>query len=234
MEHIYGEVKKRIAKDERSLILTLTKKMAEDLTDYLIGLGLKVKYIHSEVETIERVEILKGLRAGEFDVLIGINLLREGIDLPEVSFIGILDADKIGFLRSTTSLVQIVGRAARNANGSVVMYADRISDAMKETIEETTRRRSIQQAYNDAHGITPQTIKKSVEDILVREAEIKKEAARAETEPLVNSFNILNPADRKKLIKKLEAQMAEYADMLLFEEAAVIRDKIEEIKRLGA
>ena len=233
MEHIYGEVKKRIAKDERSLILTLTKKMAEDLTDYLTGLGLKVKYIHSEVETIERVEILKGLRAGEFDVLIGINLLREGIDLPEVSFIGILDADKIGFLRSTTSLVQIVGRAARNANGSVVMYADRISDAMRETIEETTRRRSIQQAYNDAHGITPKTIKKSIEDILVREAEIKKEAARAETEPLVNSFNILNPADRKKLIKKLEAQMAEYADMLLFEEAAVIRDKIEEIKRLG-
>ena len=233
MEHIYGEVKKRIAKDERSLILTLTKKMAEDLTDYLTGLGLKVKYIHSEVETIERVEILKGLRAGEFDVLIGINLLREGIDLPEVSFIGILDADKIGFLRSTTSLVQIVGRAARNANGSVVMYADRISDAMRETIEETTRRRSIQQAYNDAHGITPTTIKKSIEDILVREAEIKKDAARAETEPLVNSFNILNPADRKKLIKKLEAQMAEYADMLLFEEAAVIRDKIEEIKRLG-
>ena len=234
MEHIYGEVKKRIAKDERSLILTLTKKMAEDLTDYLIGLGLKVKYIHSEVETIERVEILKGLRAGEFDVLIGINLLREGIDLPEVSFIGILDADKIGFLRSTTSLVQIVGRAARNANGSVVMYADRISDAMKETIEETTRRRSIQQAYNDEHGITPKTIKKSIEDILVRETEIKKEAARAETEPLVNSFNILNPADRKKLIKKLEAQMAEYADMLLFEEAAVVRDKIEEIKRLGS
>ena len=134
-------------------------------------------------------------------MLIGINLLREGIDLPEVSFIGILDADKIGFLRSTTSLVQIVGRAARNANGSVVMYADRISDAMKETIEETTRRRSIQQAYNDEHGITPKTI--------------------------------LNPADRKKLIKKLEAQMAEYADMLLFEEAAVVRDKIEEIKRLG-
>lgn len=234
MEHIYGEVKKRIAHEERSLILTLTKQMAEDLTDYLTGLGLKVKYIHSEVETIERVEILKELRAGTFDVLIGINLLREGIDLPEVSFIGILDADKIGFLRSTTSLVQIVGRAARNEHGMVVMYADRISDAMKETITETARRRSIQQAYNEAHGITPQTIKKSVTDILVREAEIKKEAARIEAEPLVNSFNILNPADRKKLIKKLESQMAEYADMLLFEEAAVIRDKIEEIKRLGA
>ena len=234
MEHIYGEVKKRIALNERSLILTLTKKMAEDLTDYLTGLGLKVKYIHSEVETIERVEILKGLRAGEFDVLIGINLLREGIDLPEVSFIGILDADKIGFLRSTTSLIQIVGRAARNENGKVVMYADRISDAMKETIEETNRRRAIQEAYNKEHGITPKTIKKAIEDILTRENEIKKEAALAEVGPLINSLNILNPADRKKLIKKLEAQMAEYADMLMFEEAAVIRDKIEEVKRIGS
>ena len=233
MEHIYGEVKKRIALNERCLILTLTKKMAEDLTDYLTGLGLKVKYIHSEVETIERVEILKGLRAGEFDVLIGINLLREGIDLPEVSFIGILDADKIGFLRSTTSLIQIVGRAARNENGKVVMYADRISDAMKETIEETNRRRAIQEAYNKEHGITPKTIKKAIEDILTRENEIKKEAALAEAGPLINSLNILNPADRKKLIKKLEAQMAEYADMLMFEEAAVIRDKIEEVRRIG-
>ncbi|UTY33153.1 excinuclease ABC subunit UvrB [Treponema putidum] len=234
MEHIYGEVKKRIALNERCLILTLTKKMAEDLTDYLTGLGLKVKYIHSEVETIERVEILKGLRAGEFDVLIGINLLREGIDLPEVSFIGILDADKIGFLRSTTSLIQIVGRAARNENGKVVMYADRISDAMKETIEETNRRRAIQEAYNKEHGITPKTIKKAIEDILTRENEIKKEAALAEACPLINSLNILNPADRKKLIKKLEAQMAEYADMLMFEEAAVIRDKIEEVRRIGS
>ena len=234
MEHIYGEGKKRIALNERCLILTLTKKMAEDLTDYLTGLGLKVKYIHSEVETIERVEILKGLRAGEFDVLIGINLLREGIDLPEVSFIGILDADKIGFLRSTTSLIQIVGRAARNENGKVVMYADRISDAMKETIEETNRRRAIQEAYNKEHGITPKTIKKAIEDILTRENEIKKEAALAEAGPLINSLNILNPADRKKLIKKLEAQMAEYADMLMFEEAAVIRDKIEEVKRIGS
>ena len=234
MEHIYGEVKKRIALNERCLILTLTKKMAEDLTDYLTGLGLKVKYIHSEVETIERVEILKGLRAGEFDVLIGINLLREGIDLPEVSFIGILDADKIGFLRSTTSLIQIVGRAARNENGKVVMYADRRSDAMKETIEETNRRRAIQEAYNKEHGITPKTIKKAIEDILTRENEIKKEAALAEAGPLINSLNILNPADRKKLIKKLEAQMAEYADMLMFEEAAVIRDKIEEVRRIGS
>ncbi len=234
MEHIYAQIKEGIAKNERSLILTLTKKMAEDLSDYLLGLGLKVKYIHSEVETIERVEILKGLRAGDFDVLIGINLLREGIDLPEVSFIGILDADKIGFLRSTTSLIQIVGRAARNENGKVVMYADRISDAMKETIEETTRRRNIQEAYNKEHNITPKTIKKAIEDILTREQEIKKDSALAGAEPIVNSFNILIPSDRKKLIKKLESQMAEYADMLMFEEAAAIRDKIEEVKRLGS
>lgn len=155
MEDIYREVNERIARNERSLILTLTKKMAEDLTDYLLSLNLKVKYIHSEVETIERVEILKGLRTGEFDVLVGINLLREGIDLPEVAFIGILDADKIGFLRSTTSLIQIIGRAARNANGKVIMYADRISDAMQEAISETNRRRTIQQAYNTEHNITP-------------------------------------------------------------------------------
>ena len=154
--------------------------------------------------------------------------------MPEVAFIAILDADKIGFLRSTTSLIQIVGRAARNENGKVVMYADRISDAMKETIEETNRRRAIQEAYNKEHGITPKTIKKAIEDILTRENEIKKEAALAEAGPLINSLNILNPADRKKLIKKLEAQMAEYADMLMFEEAAVIRDKIEEVRRIGS
>lgn len=230
MEDIYREVKKRIEKNERSLILTLTKRMAEDLTDYLGGLGLKVKYIHSEVETIERVEILKGLRAGEFDILIGINLLREGIDLPEVSFIAILDADKIGFLRSATSLFQIAGRAARNANGEVVMYADKISPAMKETIEETARRRSLQQRYNEKHGITPKTIQKAVADILTRELEIKQDAALTETAALVNSFNLLVESDRKKLIKALEKEMNEYAEELRFEEAAVIRDKIEELR----
>ena len=233
MEDIYKNIQECIKKNERSLILTLTKRMAEDLNTYLLNLGLKVRYIHSEVETIERVEILKGLRVGEFDVLIGINLLREGIDLPEVSFIAILDADKIGFLRSTTSLIQIVGRAARNQNGRVVMYADKISDAMKETIEETKRRRSIQEAYNKEHNITPTTIKKAIEDILTRESEEKKEEAIQEASPIINSFNILNPSDRKKLIKKLKSQMAEYADMLMFEKAATIRDKIKEIEEYG-
>ena len=233
MEDIYKNIQECIKKNERSLILTLTKRMAEDLNTYLLNLGLKVRYIHSEVETIERVEILKGLRMGEFDVLIGINLLREGIDLPEVSFIAILDADKIGFLRSTTSLIQIVGRAARNQNGRVVMYADKISDAMKETIDETKRRRAIQEAYNKEHNITPTTIKKAIEDILTRESEEKKEEAIQEASPIINSFNILNPSDRKKLIKKLKSQMAEYADMLMFEKAATIRDKIKEIEEYG-
>ena len=233
MEDIYREVTERIARGERSLILTLTKRMAEDLTDYLTSLGLKVKYIHSEVETIERVEILKGLRTGEFDILVGINLLREGIDLPEVAFIAILDADKIGFLRSATSLIQIIGRAARNVNGRVVMYADHESDAMREAISETDRRRSIQEAWNTEHGITPTTVKKAIGDILTRETEIKREAAKTESDVLVNSHNMLIPADRKRLIKVLEKQMAEYAETLHFEEAAVIRDRIEEIKRMG-
>lgn len=232
MEDIWREVKLRIDRDERSLILTLTKRMAEDLTDYLGGLGLKVKYIHSEVETIERVEILKGLRAGEFDVLVGINLLREGIDLPEVSFIGILDADKIGFLRSTTSLVQIIGRAARNVSGTVVMYADRMSDAMSEAIAETNRRRAVQEEYNRAHGITPTTIKKAVEDILTRESETKREAAEVESDVLIQSHNLFIPSERKKLIAALERQMAEFAEILQFEQAAAIRDKIAEIRRM--
>lgn len=231
MDDIYREVRERVDRRERSLVLTLTKKMAEDLTDYLTGLGLRVKYIHSEVETIERVEILKGLRAGEFDVLIGINLLREGIDLPEVSFIAILDADKIGFLRSATSLIQIIGRAARNSSGKVVMYADRVSPAMQEALEETRRRRSIQQEYNEAHGITPKTVSKAIEDILVRQAEEKKENVRIETGALRQGVNLFVPAQRRKLLKALEKEMIAHADALEFEEAAALRDEIEDIKR---
>ncbi|HCM28322.1 MAG TPA: excinuclease ABC subunit B [Treponema sp.] len=233
MEDIYGEIRKRIAAGERSLILTLTKKMAEDLTDYLSGLGLKVRYIHSEVETIERVEILMDLRAGKFDVLVGINLLREGIDLPEVSFIAILDADKIGFLRSVTSLVQIIGRAARNAAGKVVMYADRTSDAMRDAISETDRRRKIQSDYNNANGITPTTVKKAIADILTRHAAENKEAAVTSIEVLKKSYNVLVPAQRKQLIRALEAEMLEHAKRLEFEQAAAIRDEIEQIKTMS-
>ena len=230
MEDIYRKVQERISKNERSLILTLTKKMAEDLTDYLTDLNLKVKYIHSEVETIERVEILKGLRSGEFDILVGINLLREGIDLPEVSFIGILDADKIGFLRSTTSLIQIIGRAARNANGKVVMYADRMSPAMKEAIDETKHRREVQSAYNEKHGITPKTVSKAIDDMLVREKQEKEADAATEMSVLLNSFNMFNPKEIKKLYKALENQMNEHAERLEFELAASIRDKILALK----
>jgi excinuclease ABC subunit B len=233
MEDIYGEVRRRIQAGERSLILTLTKKMAEDLTDYLSGLGLKVRYIHSEVETIERVEILTQLRQGNFDILVGINLLREGIDLPEVSFIAILDADKIGFLRSLTSLVQIIGRAARNAAGKVIMYADRMSDAMREAIAETERRRKIQIAYNQAHGITPTTVKKAIADILIRHAEEEKDAASTSIEVLKKSYNILIPAQRKQLVRALEGEMLEYAKNLEFEQAAAVRDEIQRIKELG-
>ena len=231
MEDIYKEVKARIERKERSLILTLTKKMAEDLTDYLLGLNLKVKYIHSEIDTFERVEILKSLRTGEIDVLIGINLLREGIDLPEVSFIAILDADKIGFLRSTTSLIQIVGRAARNENGMVVMYADNITPAIKETVGETKRRREIQQKYNEDHGITPHTVSKAVQDILVRQQQDAEENAELELGLLKKTANLFDPKQRKKVIDALKKEMSDYADRLEYEQAAAIRDQIEEINR---
>ncbi len=231
MEDIYREVKERIERKERSLILTLTKKMAEDLTDYLLGLNLKVKYIHSEIDTFERVEILKSLRVGEIDVLIGINLLREGIDLPEVSFIAILDADKIGFLRSTTSLIQIVGRAARNEKGMVVMYADNITPAIKETVEETRRRREIQQKYNEEHGITPHTVSKAVQDILVRAQADAAEEAEIELGVLKKSTNLFDPKQRKKLIEALKKEMSDFADKLEYEQAAAVRDQIQEIER---
>ena len=233
MEDIYKEIKQRIERKERSLVLTLTKKMAEDLTDYLLELNLKVKYIHSEIDTFERVEILKDLRSGEIDVLIGINLLREGIDLPEVSFIAILDADKIGFLRSATSLIQIIGRAARNADGKVVMYADHMSIAMKEAIEETKHRRQVQEAYNKEHGITPKTISKAVEDILVREKQDAQDNAQIELDVLKQGTNLFSASDRKKLIKRLTPGMPVAADRMEYELAAALRDQIREIESMG-
>ena len=201
------------------------------MTDYLLGLKLKVKYIHSEIDTFERVEILKSLRVGEIDVLIGINLLREGIDLPEVSFIAILDADKIGFLRSTTSLIQIVGRAARNENGMVVMYADNLTPAIKETVSETKRRREIQQKYNEEHGITPHTVSKAVQDILVRVQKAAEEETEIEVGVLKKSANLFDPKQRKKVIDMLKKEMSDYADKLEYEKAAAIRDEIQEIER---
>ena len=232
IEDLYAEIRKRIQAGERTLVTTLTKKMAEDLASFFQGMGLAVRYLHSEIETIERVELLKDLRAGKFDVLVGINLLREGLDLPEVSLIAILDADKIGFLRSATSLIQIIGRAARNVNGTVIMYADKVSDAMREAIAETERRRRMQIQYNQAHGITPQTIRKAVVDILERKREEKRRTERITLEVLEKSYNLLIPKERAALVRALEAQMVEHAKNLEFEEAALIRDEIQRIQSL--
>lgn len=233
IEDLYSEIMTRVKKQERVLVTTLTKKMSEDLTDYLSNLGVKVRYLHSEIETIERVEILKDLRIGTIDVIIGINLLREGLDLPEVSLIAILDADKIGFLRSATSLIQTIGRAARNAEGRVIMYADRESDAMREAISETERRRSIQQEYNDKHGITPTTIKKAVHDILLRKKEDKQKDEKVSIDIIKGNYNMLISKERKALISALEKEMFELAKDLEFEKAAFVRDEIEKLKDMG-
>ncbi len=232
IEDLYAEIRKRIQAGERTLVTTLTKRMAEDLAEYLSELGLKVRYLHSEVETIERVEILRDLRLGTFDVLVGINLLREGLDLPEVSLIGILDADKVGFLRSATSLIQTIGRAARHLNGKVIMYADRVSDAMKAAIDETERRRRIQAEYNRAHGITPISISKSVQDLLVRHKEEKQGLARFDLELLEKQYNVVVPKQRQALIKRLEQEMLELAKDLEFERAAVLRDEIRRLEEM--
>ena len=230
IEDLFGEIRKRIAGNERTLITTLTKKMAEDLTAFLAESGLKVRYLHSEIETFERVEILRDLRAGVTDVVVGINLLREGLDLPEVSLIAIMDADKIGFLRSATSLIQTIGRAARNVNGKVIMYADKTTDAMKEAIQETERRRVVQNSYNEEHGITPLTIIKSIQDILVRKIEEKKKGSELDVEIIKSRYNIINQNEKKKLVKELELLMLEHAKNLDFEEAAFVRDEIIKIK----
>jgi len=229
IEDLFGEINSRIKNNERILITTLTKKMSEDLTDYYAGLGLKIRYLHSEIETIERVEILRDLRLGTIDVLVGINLLREGLDLPEVSLVAILDADKIGFLRSATSLIQTIGRASRNNHGKVIMYADKYSTAMEEALSETNKRREIQIAYNTEHGITPESIKKSIEDLLVRKKEETILTENINLDIIKKGYNVLIPKDRKKLIKKLELLMLEHAKNMEFEEAAVVRDEIKKI-----
>ncbi len=229
IDDLYGEIKKRNEQNERTLIITITKKMSEDLTDYLVDMGLRVKYLHSEIETIERVELLKDLRYGDFDVLVGINLLREGIDLPEVSLVAILDADKMGFLRSARSLIQIIGRAARNTNGEVIMYADKITDAMRKAISETNRRREIQLEYNKKHNITPKTIKKAIHDILERkyeEAEEEEKEEELDIKAITNKYNPKIIENRVEMLKELEKLMFHYAEKLDFEKAAQIRDEI--------
>jgi excinuclease ABC subunit B len=226
IDDLVGEINARIRRDERVLVTTLTKKMAEDLTDYLKELGIKVRYLHSDIKTIERMKILRELRLGTFDVLVGINLLREGLDLPEVSLVAILDADKEGFLRAERSLIQTIGRAARNANGQVIMYADQITESMRVAIEETERRRRKQKAYNEAHGITPQTVQKAVRDVIeaTRAAEEK-----AEYVSVVEQAQSLSPRERKAVIERLEKEMKEAAKQLQFERAAELRDMIIEL-----
>ena len=232
IEDLYGEIRKCVQQKQRVLVTTLTKRMAEDISDFFASKGVRVRYLHSEVETIERVEILRDLRSGAFDVLVGINLLREGLDLPEVALVAILDADKIGFLRSATSLIQTIGRAARNVNGRVIMYADRISDAMEEAITETRERRSIQMAYNTEHNITPKSIVKAVEDILEREKADAVEDEKTDIRIRKSGYNLLDPSQRRKYIKELEAEMLQAAKDLEFERAAVLRDEINDIKSL--
>lgn len=221
MDDLVSEINVRTERGERVLVTTLTKAMAEDLTAYLEGFGIKVRYMHHDVDTIERMQIIRDLRLGEFDVLVGINLLREGLDIPEVSLVAILDADKEGFLRSETSLVQTIGRAARNANGEVIMYADCVTPSMEKAITETLRRRSLQQKYNEEHGITPKTIKKGVRDVLEITSKEKVEG---------RSKKRLSKKEKESLIQKLTAEMKEAAKLLEFEHAAYLRDKINELK----
>ena len=224
IDDLMDEIRARAARDERVLVTTLTKKMAEDLTEYLKNAGIRVRYMHSDVQTIERMEIIRSLRLGEFDVLVGINLLREGLDLPEVSLVAILDADKEGFLRSETSLIQTIGRAARNADGLVIMYADEITPSMRAAIDETERRRSIQDAYNQEHGIVPKTIIKGVREILEISKTAEEDTLRA------HKKRKLTEQERAAVIAKLEKEMREASKMLEFEYAAVLRDRIIELR----
>jgi len=227
IDDLVAEIKARTERDERVFITTLTKKMAEDLTDYLKELDIKVKYLHSDIKTLERTEIIRDLRLGVFDVLVGINLLREGLDVPEVTLVAILDADKEGFLRSERSLVQTIGRAARNANGRVIMYADQITASMQYAIEETERRRSIQMAYNQEHGIVPQTIKKEIRDLIRITHDVENEDKQ---ESLLKQFRKLSRLQREEQLERLEMEMRQAAKDLNFEAAADLRDMIMELK----
>ncbi|AIG28605.1 excinuclease ABC subunit UvrB [Brevibacillus laterosporus] len=226
IDDLIGEIQATIAKDERVLVTTLTKKMSEDLTDYLKEIGIKVRYLHSDIKTIERMQILRALRLGEFDVLVGINLLREGLDLPEVSLVAILDADKEGFLRNERSLIQTIGRAARNAEGRVIMYADKMTDSMSKAIQETERRRSIQLAYNEKHGITPQTIQKAIRGV-IEATKVAEE--KADYLPHLD-VKKMPKKDRIVVIERMEEEMKEAARNLMFERAAELRDLLLELK----
>lgn len=227
IDDLVGEVNKEIAKKNKILITTLTKRMAEDLTDYMRELGIRVRYLHSDIDTLERTEIVRDMRLDVFDVLVGINLLREGLDIPEITLVAILDADKEGFLRSETSLIQTIGRAARNAEGHVIMYADKITDSMRLALDETERRRKVQMEYNEAHGITPQTIQKSVRDLIAVSKKVAAEELRLEKDP-----ESMSEKELEKLTKELTKQMKKAAAELNFEAAAELRDKLVELKKL--
>ena len=241
IDDLLDEITKVVGNDGRVLVTTLTKKMAEDLTDYLLEQGVRVRYLHSEIDTIQRIQTLRGLRLGEFDVLVGINLLREGLDLPEVQLVTILDADKEGFLRSETSLIQTIGRAARNVEGRVIMYADQITDSMQRAISETNRRRGLQMAYNLERGINPQTIRKAVTDILamIRPNETAptpnragdKRRRRPEEQARIKELSALPQDDLNRLILTLEEEMHEASADLRFEYAARLRDEIRDLRR---
>jgi excinuclease ABC subunit B len=228
IDDLMNEIRGRTERDERVLVTTLTKKMAEDLTDYLLEMGFRVRYLHSEVDTLERIQIIRELRLGEFDVLVGVNLLREGLDLPEVSLVAILDADKEGFLRGETSLIQTIGRTARNVEGRVIMYADKETQAMRAAIEETDRRRAIQIEYNERHGITPETIVKGISDIaefLQTEARVPRSRRRRRV------AEGMEPEELERTIVELEEEMLQAAEELRFEYAAKLRDEIRDLRR---
>ena len=227
IDDLISEINLRTAKGNRVLVTTLTKKMAEDLTSYLEGVGIRVRYMHHDIDTVERMEIIRDLRLGEFDVLVGINLLREGLDIPEVSLVAILDADKEGFLRSERSLIQTIGRAARNAEGQVVMYADSVTPSMEAAIRETERRRAIQMKYNEEHGITPKTIVKKVSDVLEISTHKDDEVGRS------GKKRRLSAAERKQMIEQLTREMKAAAKILEFEHAAYLRDKIKKLQDKG-